>query len=103
MRRPVLVSSVPAGDDIGVLYADERGAWLGLHPKAGSAPNGTGDLLTALFTAARIMGRGPRIALAQALGGVAEAVAAADGARELPAEALPSRLSASRRVRVERL
>jgi pyridoxine kinase len=97
----VLVSSVPAGDEIGVVYVDTRGALLATHPRARNAPNGTGDLLTALFTAARIKGQSPRKALAAALGGVAEAVAAAGEAQELPIESLPLRLSRSKRVTVE--
>jgi pyridoxine kinase len=100
---PVLVSSVPAGDRIGVVYVDAKGALLATHPHARTAPNGTGDLLTALFTAARIKGRSPRIALAAAVGGVAEAVAAAGEAQELPVESLPARLAASPRVLIERL
>lgn len=99
----VLVSSVPAGDEIGVVYVDTRGALLATHPRARTAPNGTGDLLTALFTAARVKGQSPRKALAAAIGGVAEAVAAAGEAQELPIESLPARLSASPRVRIEAL
>jgi pyridoxine kinase len=96
----VLVSSVPAGDNIGVVYVDTRGALLATHPRARTAPNGTGDLLTALFTAARIKGQPPRKALAAAVGGVAEAVAAAAEAQELPIETLPVRLRGSARVKV---
>jgi pyridoxine kinase len=103
LDRPVLVSSVPAGADIGTLYVDANGAWLALHPRAPSAPKGTGDLLTALFTAARVAGRTPRGALAAAVGGVAEAVAQAGEADELPVGAMPLKLAPSKRVRVERL
>jgi pyridoxine kinase len=97
----VLVSSVRAGDQIGVVYVDTRGVLLATHPRARGAPNGTGDLLTALFTAARIKGQPPRKALAAAVGGVAEAVAASGEAQELPIESLPARLSPSKRVKVE--
>jgi pyridoxine kinase len=103
LATPVLVSSVPAGDDIGVIYVDTRGALLATHPRARSAPNGLGDLLTALFTAARIKGQSPRKALAAAIGRIAEAVAATGDAQELPIESLPARLGASPRVRVEAL
>jgi pyridoxine kinase len=103
LPAPVLVSSVRAGDEIGVVYVDDKGALLATHPRARTAPNGTGDLLTALFTAARIMGQSPRKALAAAIGGVAEAVSAAGEAQELPIESLPARLRASARVRIERL
>jgi pyridoxine kinase len=100
---PVLVSSVPAGDDIGVIHVDTKAALLAAHPRAGTAPNGAGDLLTALFTAARIKGQSPRKALAAAVGGVAEAVARAGEAPELPIESLPARLRPSARVRIEAL
>jgi pyridoxine kinase len=103
LAAPVLVSSVPAGDDIGVIYVDTRGALLATHPRARTAPNGVGDLLTALFTAARVKGQSPRKALAAAVGCVAEAVAAAGEAQELPIESLPARLSPSARVRIEGL
>ncbi len=101
LETPVLVSSVPAGDEVGVVYVDDRGALLAVHPRARTAPNGTGDLLTALFTAARVKGQSPRKALAAAVGGVADAVAAAGEAEELPIESLPMRLSASKQVRIE--
>ena len=103
LDRPVLVSSVPAGADIGTLYADANGAWTALHARARSAPRGTGDLMTALFTAARVAGLSPRAALAAAVGGVAEAIAKADAADELPVTAFPTRLAPSKRVRIERL
>jgi pyridoxine kinase len=103
LDRPVLVSSVPAGDEIGTLYVDATGAWIALNPRARQAPKGTGDLLTALFTAARVAGRTPRAALSAAVGGVAEAITKADDADELPVTAFPARLSPSKRVRIERL
>ncbi len=101
LSAAVLVSSVPAGDQIGVVHVDTRGALLATHPRARGAPKGTGDLLTALFTAARIKGQSPRKALAAAVGGVAEAVTASGEAQELPIESLPARLGPSKRVRVE--
>jgi pyridoxine kinase len=103
LDRPVLVSSVPAGHEIGTLYVDSTGAWIALHARARSAPKGTGDLLTALFTAARVAGRSPRAALSAAVGAVAEAIAKGGEADELPVTAFPARLSPSKRVRIERL
>lgn len=52
----VLVSSVDVGADIGVVYADDREAWLAVHRRADYAPNGTGDLLIALFASALLRG-----------------------------------------------
>jgi pyridoxine kinase len=103
LNRPVLVSSVPAGADIGTLYADANRVWIALHARARSAPRGTGDLLTALFTAARVAGRSSRAALAAAVGGIAEAIAKAGAADDLPVTAFPARLAPSKRVRIERL
>jgi pyridoxine kinase len=103
LRRCVLVSSVPCGDQIGVVYAHTAGAWLASHPRAATAPNGTGDLLTALFGAALIEGLRDEQALARAVGGVAEAVLASDG-YELPVVAMGAALGrTSATVRIERL
>lgn len=106
MGRPVLVSSVGRGKEIGVVYADETEAWLAAHPKLPAAPKGTGDLLTALFGAAILDGLSGSYALGRAVAGVAETVAAASAAKaaELPIVAMAQRLKAtSPSVRLERL
>jgi pyridoxine kinase len=103
LGKPVLVSSVRAGDEIGAVYADADEAVLAVHAREASAPNGTGDLLTVLFAAGLIDLMGPREALAVAIGGVAEAVAAVGDLAELPVTALPSELARSHRVRIETL
>jgi pyridoxine kinase len=71
LGRPVLVSSVPVGRRIGVMWTDGREAWLASHVRARAAANGTGDLLTALFTAAVLGGAAPPDALETAVGDVA--------------------------------
>lgn len=71
---PVLVSSVPVGDAIGVVFADKRAAWLASHPRSLSAPKGTGDLLTARYLAASLAGAPPAEALERAVAAVAEVV-----------------------------
>jgi pyridoxine kinase len=103
MGRPVLVSSIAAGGSIGAVYADAGQACLAVHPRAETAPNGTGDLLTVLFAAGLIDFLEPREALAAAVGTIAEAVALAQGLGELPIEAMPLELGRSPRVRVEAL
>jgi pyridoxine kinase len=103
IRKPTLVSSVTVGDRIGVVYADARGATVASHPRTASAPNGTGDLLTALFTAGLVLDLEPADALAAAVSGVAAAVAAAEGAPELSAAHFPAQLAVSPDVTVERL
>jgi len=109
LARPALVSSVKVGDDIAVLYADDELAWgrgpgwIAAHAAQAGAPNGTGDLLTALFTAALVESLPIADGLRAAVSGVVEAVNAAQGAAELPIQAFPQRLSASPRVRLEAL
>jgi pyridoxine kinase len=106
LRRPALVSSVPCGDQIGVVYADADQAWLASHPRAARAPNGTGDLLTALFAAALVEALPVEQALIRAVGAVADAVALADdrGVDELPIVAMGAGLArASSAVRVWRI
>ena len=71
LGRPVLVSSIDRGADIAVLYADGREAWLASHRRIDNAPNGTGDRLTALFTAALLLGACPNEALREAVAAVA--------------------------------
>jgi pyridoxine kinase len=63
LARPVLVSSVPAGADTGVLWADAKDAWMATHPRLERAPKGTGDLLAALFAARLADGEPPAGAL----------------------------------------
>jgi len=102
LGRPALVSSVPCDNDIGVLFADSTEGWLAKHARQVSAPKGTGDLLTAYFTAGLISGRDGREALAAAVGALADLVTTC-GAEDPPVEVLPTRLAASPRVRVEPL
>jgi pyridoxine kinase len=85
LGRPALVSSIPAGKGIGVLWAGAEEAWLATHEKAPAAPNGTGDLLTALFTAALVGGASPVEALETATADVAAQVLGRDLAVRLEA------------------
>jgi pyridoxine kinase len=106
LGKPVLVSSVPCANEIGVVYADRRQAWLAAHNKAPSAPNGAGDLLTALFAAALLEGQPISYALARGVGGVSETIAFANarGFAELPVIEMGTRLKGvSTAVRMERL
>lgn len=106
LGRPVLVSSVERGLEIGAVYADKGEAWFAAHARADFAPNGSGDLLTALFAAALLEGQPPSYALARAVGGVAETIASANmwKTQELPVVALGAKIrSASPSVRIERL
>jgi pyridoxine kinase len=107
LGKPVLVSSAPCGaDEIGVVYSDANESWLAAHKREPSAPSGTGDLLVALYAAALIENQPISYALARAVGGVAETVAAAQTweASELPVVAMGPRVGqTSPAVRIERL
>jgi pyridoxine kinase len=100
LGKPVVVSSIRSDGRIGAAYVDRDEAWLAVHAAAIAAPNGTGDLLTALFTAAILGHYPPPAALELAVSGVAEAVATADGQDELPLIALPTVLAPSSRVQL---
>jgi len=106
LGKPVLVSSIDCGPEIGVIYVDRAEAWIAVHPRSPSAPKGTGDLLTALFSAALVDGLMSSAALGRAVSGVAESVAAAQAssAAELPIIGMGQRLTTtSPSVRLERL
>ncbi len=106
LGRPTLVSSIQRGQEIGVVYADHRQAWLAAHQKSPTAPNGAGDLLTALFAAALIDNQPISYAVARAVGGLHETIALANAGNltELPVVEMGSRLKAiSAAVRMERL
>lgn len=106
LDRPTLVSSVQRGSDICVVYVDRKEAWLAAHARAERAPNGTGDLLTALYAASVLEGQTLSYGLARAVGGVAETVTAATtwNAPELPIVAMAARIKqTSPAVRIERL
>jgi pyridoxine kinase len=106
LGKPVLVSSVQRGSEIGVVYADKKEAWLAAHQRADSAPKGTGDLLSALYGAALIDGLTTSYALARAVSGVAETIVAAQtfGSAELPIVTMGQKMKAtSPTVRMERL
>jgi pyridoxine kinase len=85
LGRPILVSSIDCGADIGVVYADGREAWLASHRRIDHAPNGSGDRLTALFTAALILGSAPAEALRDAVSAVAQGIM---GSTEVQLQAL---------------
>ena len=106
LGKPTLVSSVHRGAEIGVVLADRKEAWLAAHAKAERSPNGTGDLLTALYAASILEGQTISYGLARAVGGVAETVTAANiwNAPELPIVAMAARIKqTSPTVRIERL
>ena len=100
LGKPALVSSVRAGAEIGVVYADAGRGWLAAHALETLAPKGTGDLLSAYFTAALIQRLALHDALQAAVGAVAE-LAGSAGFADPEVGRLPIRLGPSARVRLE--
>lgn len=89
LHRPrVVVTSAPSlmRGQIGTLLVTADDALLAEHRELPGAPNGTGDLFCALFTAHLINGAPDKTALNRATAGVFELVAAATrrGMKELP-------------------
>ncbi len=72
--KPVLVSSLRTATGIGVLYTAPLGDWFSETPRLPRAPKGTGDLLTALFVARRVLGQAPAVALEAATGAVYDVI-----------------------------
>lgn len=71
LEPPALVTSVPLGEaEIGLLCCEAAAATLIAHPRLPQAPNGTGDLVAAVFGAGLAEGRSP----AEAAQAAAEAV-----------------------------
>ena len=84
---------------------NREGTWL-THERYPTAPNGTGDLLTALFGAALLEGISAVGAAGRATAAVCDLVQAAHewGAPDLPVVALRDRLAAPHtHIRVERI
>lgn len=86
--RAVFVTSLEAGvpdDRLGVLGVEEEGAWLVEHPRLDVNLNGTGDVMTALLTAERLLGSSFADGLGHAVARMFTLVEAthAAGAREL--------------------
>lgn len=83
---PALVSSIPCGGEIGVMYVDQEQAWLVQHERQMDVPRGTGDLLTAAFAGALVNRQPVRDALEHAVSVTASVI---QRAREWRAPELP--------------
>jgi len=83
-RAEVLISSVPfAGTSLGTVVATKGEAFATATPKLDGVPHGTGDLLSALYLAARLDGKAPRGALENAASATNAVIAASIGQDEL--------------------
>lgn len=67
LGKPALVSSIPAGDEISVMYEDFSELRLRTHPRFDKSPKGAGDVLTAEFLLNRIAGAPTDVALHHAV------------------------------------
>lgn len=96
LGRPALVTSAPVRPgEAGLMYVDADEAVLFAHARYDSAPNGTGDLVTASFGAGLVEGLAPAAAAARAARAAVIAVEAARAWRapELPIVAIADRLA----------
>jgi pyridoxine kinase len=103
LERPLLVTGVPTGEgEIAALIWDGHEGAHFIHRRAGKAPNGLGDLVTAVFAAGLAEALGPLAAARWALRAALKAVDA--GVADLPVGALGEALLApDSEVRVEPL
>lgn len=74
LGKPVLVSSIRTATGVGNLHAAQGGDWFCETTRLPRAPKGTGDLFTALFTARRMRGEAPAVALEAATGSVYDVI-----------------------------
>lgn len=105
-KAEVVVTSVPFdGGRIGTVTVAGSNAWAVAAPRIAQVPNGSGDLLAALYLAARLNGREVAAALSSAcsaVDGVLRASAGLDELRLVAAQAelvQPSQVLAAERVR----
>lgn len=82
-RAEALVTSVPAGTGIASLVATKAEAYATSTAKLDGVPHGTGDLMSALYLAARISGGSPRSALESAASATNAVITASLGKDEL--------------------
>lgn len=107
LGRPVLATSIACGEGrIGLVLAGDDEAVLFSHPRLERVPHGTGDLVTAVFTAGLIRHGDALEAAGHAARCAAETVRAAVdwGSPELPLVDLGARLAApTAEVRIDRI
>ena len=82
--KEVLATSIDCGDGlIGSVMATKDGAWKSSTKRLENVPSGTGDLLSALYLAARVRGEMPATALQSATSRVHAIIVESVGADEL--------------------
>lgn len=84
VREVVVTSAFAGAGETANLLVTADGAVAVVHRAVPRAPNGTGDLLAALYLARRLAGATPQAALVHAAGATLRLVEMADGGAELP-------------------
>jgi len=86
LGRPevVVTSAFAAAGETANLLVTPDAALAVVHRQVPRAPNGTGDLIAALYLGRRLGGAAPQAALVRAAGATLRMVEMADGAAELP-------------------
>lgn len=98
-KAETVVTSVPfEGGRIGTVAVSRDGAWGAAAPRIERVPNGSGDLLSALYLGARLRGRDPAGALSSASSAVDAVLRASAGADELRLVAAQAELAAPGRI-----
>jgi pyridoxine kinase len=98
-KAETVVTSVPfEGGRIGTVAVTREGAWAAAAPKIERVPNGSGDLLAALYLGARLQGRDAAGALSAACSAVDAVLHASAGADELRLVAAQGELAAPGRL-----
>jgi len=93
LGKPALVTSAPARPgEIGLACCTPEGSTLFAHARLQQAPNGTGDLVTAVFAAGLVQGLAGPAAAERAARAVVMALEAEDTVLGLPIMTLGARL-----------
>jgi pyridoxine kinase len=83
-KTEVIATSIPSPPDrIGTVAVTREAAWATAAPRLAQVPNGSGDLLAALYLGARLKGEAPAQALARATSSVDCILRASAGGDEM--------------------